>query len=95
MAKEKYNQAIKEVLDRYKKLGKDSGSFTKHYSKKELADFMHYLDQHLEIEEFHSTKYSRWLGFIQGVLVANGLITVEEERNLTRPLFKPLDTKNG
>lgn len=33
------------------------------------------------------TKKHRWLGFIQGVMIANGLITVEDERNLTRGIF--------
>lgn len=33
-------------------------------------------------------KQMRWLGFIQGVLIMNGLTTVTEERNFTRPFFK-------
>lgn len=32
-------------------------------------------------------KTSRWLGFIQGVLYAEGKLSIDEERNLTRPLF--------
>lgn len=32
-------------------------------------------------------KASRWLGFVQGVMTAKGLITVEEEREFSRPLF--------
>ncbi|WP_299945268.1 helix-turn-helix transcriptional regulator [uncultured Ruegeria sp.] len=32
-------------------------------------------------------KIGRWLGFVQGVLAAQHLINVEEERNLSRPLF--------
>lgn len=32
-------------------------------------------------------KASRWLGFIQGCLAMRGLIDVDEERDLTRPLF--------
>lgn len=33
-------------------------------------------------------KLCRWLGFIQGVMCASGLITVEGERDFTRPIFK-------
>ncbi len=33
-------------------------------------------------------KLCRWLGFIQGVMCASGLITVDEERNYTRKIFK-------
>lgn len=32
-------------------------------------------------------KYSRWLGFIQGVLAEKGFINVNEERDVTRPWF--------
>lgn len=36
-------------------------------------------------------KLNRWLGYIQGTLIAWHLTTVEAERNWTRPLFRPLD----
>lgn len=36
-------------------------------------------------------KLCRWLGYIQGVLIERGFTTVEDERNWTRPLFRPLD----
>lgn len=32
-------------------------------------------------------KLSRWLGFVQGVLTMNGLLSVETERDFSRPLF--------
>jgi hypothetical protein len=34
------------------------------------------------------TKYHRWLGFIQGVLIMKGYTTVEAERDFTRSYFK-------
>lgn len=34
-------------------------------------------------------KYSRWMGYIQGVLVCKKLTTVENERNTTRPWLTP------
>lgn len=33
------------------------------------------------------TKASRWLGFVQGVMVMRGYITVDGERDRTRPIF--------
>jgi hypothetical protein len=33
-------------------------------------------------------KVCRWLGFIQGVLCSAGIITVEQERDFTRPIFQ-------
>ncbi len=32
-------------------------------------------------------KRSRWLGFIQGVLIINGYKSINTERNITRPWF--------
>lgn len=34
-----------------------------------------------------SDKANRWLGFIQGVLIAKGATTVTTEREITRPIF--------
>lgn len=36
-------------------------------------------------------KLNRWLGYIQGTLIAAGRTTVTEERDWTRPLFRPID----
>jgi len=41
----------------------------------------------LNIRTMQIDKLSRWVGFIQGVLAANGLLDVDEERERTRPLF--------
>lgn len=39
------------------------------------------------IETWPSDKTSRWIGFIQGVLAARGILDVDAERDRTRPLF--------
>lgn len=39
---------------------------------------------HMEDEE----KAMRWLGFIQGCLIAQGYTTVQKERDFTRPYFR-------
>lgn len=41
-------------------------------------------------DEFHkldadNSKVNRWLGYIQGILISIGLVTIESERDLTRP----------
>ena len=40
-----------------------------------------------QIDTFPLDKLSRWLGFIQGVLAMRGLVTVDGERDFSRPLF--------
>ena len=39
------------------------------------------------VNKMTEDKISRWLGFVQGVMTVYGWITVEEERENTRPLF--------
>ncbi len=39
------------------------------------------------IDSFPIDKLSRWLGFVQGVLTMRGMITVNGERDFSRPLF--------
>lgn len=39
---------------------------------------------------FSVDKYSRWLGFIQGILISKGLTTVKSERDVTRGWFTDL-----
>ena len=33
-------------------------------------------------------KYSRWLGYVQGIMATKNLLTVREERDITRPWFR-------
>lgn len=40
-------------------------------------------------------KLSRWLGFVQGCLAMRGLIDVDSERNLSRPLFHSAYDSSG
>lgn len=37
---------------------------------------------------FSTDKFSRWLGYNQGVLACKGIVVVNEERNWTRPWLK-------
>lgn len=40
-------------------------------------------------------KISRWLGFVQGCLAMQGLIQVDEERDVSRPLFHAAYRETG
>ena len=44
----------------------------------------------LKYDEFYrldndNSKVNRWLGFVQGIIIFNGISTVDIERNFTRP----------
>jgi hypothetical protein len=41
----------------------------------------------LEQPNWPDDKFSRWLGFIQGVMASRGYISVNDERDFSRPLF--------
>jgi hypothetical protein len=43
------------------------------------------------VDKMPLLKLNRWLGYIQGVLIERRVTTVTEERDWTRPLFRPLD----
>jgi len=45
-----------------------------------------------QIPSLEFGKACRWLGFVQGILIGQGLTTVEAERDFTRPFFKPETT---
>lgn len=40
-------------------------------------------------------KTSRWLGFVQGVMTVQGLLTVAAERDFSRPLFHAAYAEQG
>ena len=41
------------------------------------------------------TKLNRWLGYIQGLVIRDGLTSVQRERDYSRPLLRPLDYPNS
>ena len=40
-------------------------------------------------------KLSRWVGYIQGILIERKIVTVESERNWSRAIYKPIYEKLG
>ena len=47
------------------------------------------------IDEYPEDKVSRWLGFIQGCLSMREVISVDEERDFSRPLFHAAYAQQG
>lgn len=54
------------------------------------------LDQVKEnVEKWPVDKLHRWIGFVQAILAFHGVITVEEERKRTRPIFHAYYHREG
>lgn len=52
-------------------------------------EHLHWMINHClgHLMEWPTDKISRWIGFIQGVATARGIMDSTEERNRTRPIF--------
>lgn len=80
-----YREALGKCIKRYidmNRMYQDSRGWS-------LDKFMYLFVENLDT--YPVTKLSRWLGYIQGVLIERGRTTVEIERDWTRPLFRPLE----
>lgn len=83
-----------EILDRYNQILISNSHETAVYKIEPIfgdeTNVKHLLWMLQEIEtnkDQSLTKKHRWLGFIQGVVIAKGWATVSEERDATRSLF--------
>ena len=79
-------EAHRTVIKRYKNMITTSNMEDKDY-------WLSYCETALTLT--NSDKLSRWVGFLQGVLVSRNFITVDEERNFTRTIYKPIYNKLG
>lgn len=58
----------------------------RHPRRKQLAHLHAMLDEmEVFLRQKHYSKVQRWIGFIQGVLSANGIFSVNELKNHSRP----------
>lgn len=74
-----------EILDRYEAILRGAEDFGEgDTSRGHLLDMIELLNGN---DAMSLTRKHRWLGFIQGVMICHGLLTVREERNTTRPIF--------
>lgn len=74
---EQYYDAILTCVARYREMAEG------------MPDLLTFLDEFTR--DVPLMKLSRWLGYVQGVLITRGVTTVTIERDATRPLFRPLD----
>lgn len=76
-------QKVREVCDSYLELEKQR---ILHTNSPELTYAFRMCERIREhIENNKIEKSMRWLGFIQGVLYSNGVLSVEELKNHNRP----------
>jgi hypothetical protein len=82
-----YYEALLELADRYEAMIVDEDA------EEDNDDILEFIDLFYEkaLQRYPLLKLNRWLGYIQGVLIEREFTTVEEERNFTRPLFRPID----
>lgn len=95
-----YYHAIHKCCERYRDMliefHRDNDGNPSHSTRwepeyKALWDFIFELMFASRDQNIPLNKANRWLGYIQGTLIAYGHTDVETERNWTRPLFRPLD----
>ena len=56
-------------------------------SRKTSRDHLVWMLRKISEMDMTDPKANRWLGFVQGVMAAKGMIDVDEERELTRHIF--------
>ena len=90
-------EATRRAFERCERLAVDSGEASSEVDG-DMALSRAVALARVGIEEWDSLpidKLSRWLGYVQAVLVANGLTTVDRERDATRPLFREAYVLDG
>lgn len=76
-----WKSEVSKLVDRYSQMTESLE--LREFCSKLVAE----INQHPEI------KTSRWLGYIQGRVIAEGKTTVAAERDYTRPILAPLENK--
>jgi hypothetical protein len=84
-------KSTQDIFRIYQTLLEDEKTVLKYpeYTKEYLLNFC---KKALE-EKMTVDKLSRWLGFIQGVLIMNGVLEQEQERTRTRGIFQEIYKK--
>ena len=76
------------IVDRYKQIiDKNLDGDLETDPCQKLSHLRWMLDEIVSNNTQSITKKHRWLGFVQGVLIAKKLTTVDTERDFTRDLF--------
>jgi hypothetical protein len=78
--------ATRIMFERYNTMLNDSPNFGKNCMSRDHLIWM--TDICLEhINDWPIDKLNRWLGFVQGIMTVQHIITVEDEREISRPIF--------
>lgn len=77
-----------DIIDRYLGYLKNVPAFGE--DKLSSSHLIWMLESLRDNTEMSLTKKHRWLGYVQGIMTAVGLITVDEERDNTREIFRGL-----
>ena len=92
MSPSSWQDVLITLFDRYARMGRRVQSVLSETLDPDLVEqalsLAEYAPSHLH--EIDEGKANRWLGFVQGVVIAGGLTTVQAERDFTRPLFHAL-----
>lgn len=90
---EQYYEHLTTLGNRYKNIVENTRTRMWYYTSEydEIFDFIDNTFLPGCEEKLPLMKLNRWIGYIQGVLIAKRLTTVEKERDFTRPMFRPLD----
>jgi hypothetical protein len=85
-------KSTQDIFRTYQTLLEDEKTGLKYpeYTKEYLLNFC---KKALEEKKMTVDKLSRWLGFIQGVLIMNGVLEQEQERTRTRAIFQEIYKK--
>lgn len=97
------DEATDRAFDRYRDMLSNKGvraynsaaeDFSKLLKNVQLSHCLWMCDECTKLENKHWSidKKSRWLGFVQAVIIMHGLTTINAERNITRPWFTGVDT---
>ena len=78
------NETVFRYMDLLESMGYESCRCSDYFHRSHL---LWMLEQILFDVSQSLTKKHRWLGFVQGVLCIQGVLSVDEERNLTRYVF--------
>ncbi len=90
----RYYDVIGGLADRYRRMviaQKSNSNFVFTDEMVELVRFCDAIKEEAENKVMPLTKLNRWLGYTQGRVIAFGLTSVEDERDFTRPMLRPLD----
>ena len=85
-----YYTALLDCAKRYASMASVDDTLLTRDPQQALSSFIAEFNQAI-VDRLPLLKLNRWLGYIQGVLIARGCTDVETERDFTRPYFRPID----